>query len=213
MKLFLSLALLATAEAFAPSGFARTQTQLAARVESASLVEEALAASKKFGASSSEARLAWEAVEEVDSADNSEAMKGSLDDCDVENVSSDCLEYSAKLEELQSLLDAQQPVLAQLQSVADEVKQVKLASPKSKVSADSPQLEAALAEAKKITEEKGIKSSEAVIAWETVEEIASADNGNAMGDVLTADECLVDAAKEACVALEELNRVIKSQKE
>lgn len=72
MKLSLAFLLFAAStEAFAPATFGvRSMTQLASRVDSTSLVDEALAASKKFGASSKEARLAWEAVEEVDSSDN-----------------------------------------------------------------------------------------------------------------------------------------------
>ena len=67
------VALLAVAsEAFAPSAsFSGVPTALqASRIDSSDLVAEALAISKKFGASSPEAALAWEAVEEVDSSDN-----------------------------------------------------------------------------------------------------------------------------------------------
>jgi len=140
----------------------------------------------------------------------SEATKGSLDECDVEDVRQECVEYNEKLEELQRLLEDQKPAMAALQTMANEVKQVKLANPSSKVSTDSPQLQEAMAEAKSITEEKGIQSAEARIAWETVEEIAASGNDNAMGARLT-DECLVDAAIEACAALDELNRVLDEQ--
>jgi hypothetical protein len=62
------------AEGFSPALFgirSPTTTQLSAtRVDSSALVKEALAASKKFGPASVEARLAWEAVEEVDASDN-----------------------------------------------------------------------------------------------------------------------------------------------
>ena len=62
--------------AFVPSSFRRSTTTTfvsslsSTRVDSADLVKEALEISKKFGASSPEARLAWEAVEEVDASDN-----------------------------------------------------------------------------------------------------------------------------------------------
>ena len=110
----------------------------------------------------------------------SEATKGSLDECDVEDVRQECVEYNEKLEELQRLLEDQKPAMAALQTMANEVKQVKLANPSSKVSTDSPQLQEAMAEAKSITEEKGIQSAEARIAWETVEEIAASGNDNAI---------------------------------
>ena len=62
----------AAAEAFSPSSLnARTSSALlASRIDSSDLVAEALEISKKFGATSPEARLAWEAVEEVDASDN-----------------------------------------------------------------------------------------------------------------------------------------------
>jgi hypothetical protein len=61
--------------------------------------------SKNYGKSSPEARLAREAVEEVKSADNSEAMKGSFDEkCDVVDeyydiASKACLEHNSQLEQ------------------------------------------------------------------------------------------------------------------
>ena len=77
MKFFLATlaAVLATSstDAFtstlASSG--RVSTSMAnARVDTADVVAEALEISKKFGATSAEARLAWENVEEMDSSDN-----------------------------------------------------------------------------------------------------------------------------------------------
>ena len=41
-----------------------------ARADASELIQEAMAASKKYGAASPEARLAWEAVEDMDAADN-----------------------------------------------------------------------------------------------------------------------------------------------
>jgi hypothetical protein len=71
MKISISLAILAAANAFSPSVMQmRKTTQLCARADSSELIQQALKASKKFGASSPEARLAWETVEEVDSSDN-----------------------------------------------------------------------------------------------------------------------------------------------
>lgn len=142
----------------------------------------------------------------------SEATKGSLDDdCDIETIDEECLEYGAKLDELEKLLEASKATMASIESKAQEVKAIKIPVPQKKtVSADSPKLKAAVADAKKVTEEKGIQSPEAALAWETVEEIASADNSGAMGGRLT-DECLVDATDDACKALEELNRVLKRE--
>jgi len=131
----------------------------------------------------------------------------------VEVVTPGCTEYNESLVQLQALLDANEPNLSTLANIMiSSVNQVKLTAPSKTAAPDSPQLQAAVAEAKKITEEKGIKSSEAAVAWETVEEIAAAGNGAAMGDMMTDDEGLVEAAAEACAALEALNTLISKKK-
>jgi hypothetical protein len=64
--------LAASANAFAPTPTfgVRSTSLFAAGVDSSSLIKDAMAASKEFGAASPEARVAWEAVEEMDSSDN-----------------------------------------------------------------------------------------------------------------------------------------------
>mmetsp|Transcript_23901 Transcript_23901/g.35328 ORF Transcript_23901/g.35328 Transcript_23901/m.35328 type:complete len:216 (+) Transcript_23901:75-722(+) len=213
MKLYLALALFAAAEAFSPIPFsARTNTQLYARVDSSELIKEALAASKEFGASSPEARLAWEAVEEVDASDNSAVTAGSLEDCEVnDDPSKDCVEYGEKIEELQKLIKASKPAIAAIEEAAMKVKNIKLPEP-AKAEVDpqqSEKLKEAVAYAKKVTEEQGFYNSAAALAWETVEEIASSGNSNALGGKLSSEECLVDAAQEACEALAELEKLIE----
>ncbi len=109
-------------------------------------------------------------------------------------------------------MKTQQPNIQAMKEMAESIKQVKLAIPAPVTGAASEQLEIALAEAKAITAEKGLSSPEARVAWDNVEEIASAGVGNALGGVLTEDECLVDAALEACAAMEELNRLLDARK-
>ena len=76
MKISVALlsAFLASSEAFSPisryAGRTTTTNLYNARADTADMVQEALDASKKFGATSKEAMLAWEAVEEVDASDN-----------------------------------------------------------------------------------------------------------------------------------------------
>lgn len=74
MKFSLSLGFLAIAsvDAFAPTSFGvRSSTTLnsVGRVDTSEAIKAAMAASKEFGATSVEARMAWEAVEEMDAAD------------------------------------------------------------------------------------------------------------------------------------------------
>eukprot|EP00980_Cylindrotheca_fusiformis_P007698 scaffold1624_cov105-Cylindrotheca_fusiformis.AAC.9 len=203
MKVALFALMAVTANAFSPAPVhMRNPTQLSERVDSSDLVKKALEASKKFGASSPEARLAWEAVEEVDSSDNSAATMGTVSD------------YSAKVKELAEKLKGQKKPTAEiLHGMADEIKAVKLSAPKVSAGQSSPELKEAVANANKATEEYGIQSSEAQVAWDIVEEIASSGSNNAMGGMMTAEECLVDAAIGACDALEELSRVLEESEQ
>ena len=73
----ISLALLLATVATTTEGFApmakispSSSALFNARADTSELIKEAMAASKKYGAASPEARLAWEAVEEVDASDN-----------------------------------------------------------------------------------------------------------------------------------------------
>jgi hypothetical protein len=72
--MFAAVAAASSASAFMPASIQQKRSTAfvlsGTRVDSADLVKEALEISKKFGASSPEARLAWEAVEEVDASDN-----------------------------------------------------------------------------------------------------------------------------------------------
>lgn len=222
MKFFLSsvVAVLAATHSEAFTANLSNQGRLSTKIAMASpvvsdLISEALQVSEKYGNTSIEARLAWEAVEEVNASDNSAASMGSLnDECDVEVVSQECLEYSAALEELQELIEEHKPVLSNLSdNIASSVKQIKLSAPKTSAAPQSDALKAALEEARSITEAKGLGSPEAAVAWEAVEQIAADGSSNALGGAISADECFVEAAKEACEALEELNRFIESRKQ
>ena len=119
-----------------------------------------------------------------------------------------CQEYDAKMAELETLIKAQQPMIAEIQGMAKNIQKIKLDVPDSKPAPKSPALAAALEEAKRITEEKGLKSSEAAVAWDNVEEIAAAGSSNAMGGAMDEDECLVEQALNACESMAELQRVI-----
>lgn len=186
-------------------------TMVANKADATSLINEATRLSKDFGPASPEARLAWEAVEEVNASDNSAATMGSLDtECEIEQVSEDCLEYGQALEDLQELIAANavpnDSTFAK--ELASTVSPVKLSKPDAVVAPNSAALDAALKEARAVTASNGLSSPEAAVAWETVEEIAAAGNSNALGGSISADECFVEAAKEACDALEELHKIV-----
>ena len=309
MKIACLYLVASTASAFAPSSAWKTRaatTSLAAtRPDTSQAVAAALEASKKYGATSPEARLAWEAVEEQDASDNryvpskkkktivsfclyvdvgmwnnekdvkpnpnvdgrpigrifrplghsggnhvmnkwhashflsitdivshstfflssfrsvilfvlihSAATKGTLaDECELtdEEYSAACMDYEAKMEELKGIVgNFEMSKFYQMKALTNELSDIKLTVAKASKQ-DSPQLRdavsKAMAEAKKISEEKGADSPEAKVAWTEVEEVASSGLQNAVGAGLD-EECLVDTAMEACQALEELNRAL-----
>lgn len=198
MKLFVSFFLAAAvADAFAPTplGIRRHVRLASSRPDTSEYVAAALEATKKYGATSKEAMIAWETVEEMDSADNSNAYTGGMP-----------TEYNDKLAELSRLIEAAPKQFDTIKNLATEIAAIKMANPERIPGSDSPLLKQALEDARKATEEHGIESSQAKLAWESVEEIAAASNDNAMGANLI-DECLVEKI-EACEGLEELTRVL-----
>jgi len=306
MKLSLSLPVLLAASAvqgFAPAIVPQqrctaTTTTLFARPDASEAIKKAMVTSKKFGPTSSEARLAWEAVEEMDGSSNrcgrmkhcflllsgymplraieiirkrkgkielnriariclhspwfssflpikkkhhqsttqsqlrsiifdvcikikqtlprtlsqhSAATGGSLaDECELTDgeVSKACMEYDKNLEELQKMLKENAPFIQKMKSIASDLENIKMTTAPAVQAKDSPELRAAVAEAKKATDEFGPTSSEARLAWESVEEIASAGNAGALGGKLSTEECLVETA-EACEALEKLEKALE----
>lgn len=145
---------------------------------------------------------------------NSEASKKNADgECDLEGAASiACMEYSKKLDELEAAIKMQKPMLDNMTKMASEIRAVKVGIPVITKSVSSPELKAALAAAQAVSTAKGATSPEAKIAWENVEEIAAASSRSGDMPALLTEECLVDAAREACEAIDELNRVLMLSK-
>mmetsp|Transcript_2782 Transcript_2782/g.6073 ORF Transcript_2782/g.6073 Transcript_2782/m.6073 type:complete len:241 (-) Transcript_2782:120-842(-) len=162
--------------------------------ETIELVEEAMRITKQYGARSMEARIAWETVEEVRAADNSEAMKGSMiDHCFVDLDAAACDEFSTRMNELKRLIETTGPIMS-VDSRAEQAPDVDIASSRkptpsittttttttATVKKDSDiedarkVLKAAIDEAEQATNEHGIRSANAQVAWDHVEEIAAA---------------------------------------
>lgn len=204
MKLLVSalaLAAIPATNAFCPPSATRTVRTnsvvlFTERPDTTHLVAVALEATKTHGATSKEAQIAWETVEEMSSADNSNAYSGGASD-----------EYNQKVAELTRMIESgDAPKLDAAKNLASEIAAIKIANPERIAGSDSPLLREALATAKAATEQYGSTSKEAALAWEDVEEIASASTAPAMGTNLI-DECLVEQI-EACEGLEELTRVL-----
>eukprot|EP00587_Corethron_hystrix_P012557 CAMPEP_0113322360 /NCGR_PEP_ID=MMETSP0010_2-20120614/15556_1 /TAXON_ID=216773 ORGANISM="Corethron hystrix, Strain 308" /NCGR_SAMPLE_ID=MMETSP0010_2 /ASSEMBLY_ACC=CAM_ASM_000155 /LENGTH=180 /DNA_ID=CAMNT_0000180839 /DNA_START=26 /DNA_END=568 /DNA_ORIENTATION=- /assembly_acc=CAM_ASM_000155 len=166
---------------------------------SADAVAEAMAATKKYGAQSPEAASAWDAVEEMDAADNSVAYS---------KVNIDTRDFKEKIDMLGKLLEENKANVENIKKLTSEVQAVKIQSTASVgATVDPTIMKSVLKEAREAEESFGKDSSQARVAWEAVEEVASSDMSGSLISSIE-DECLVEAL-EACEALEELNRAVQ----
>lgn len=202
MKLFLIAALISSSAAFAPAPVGRQQP-VALFSAGAKAIEAAMAASKEHGPTSKEARVLWDIVEEMDASDNSAAYQPAVVD----------EEYEEKVKALSQMLTKTKDELDQMKSLADALKGVKLGgSPTGSAPAPeaSAAMQEALAEARSASDEFGGDSKEAMLAWETVEELASSgSHGKALKPGLD-EECLIEFI-EGCEALEKFKAALDEQ--
>ena len=151
------------------------------------------------------------AVEEIDSADNSAAYaQNRAKVMSKAKLNKANAEYRANLETVQRLTADLEGHQKHMADFAKELQALKLTPPEQRPAPKSPQLDAAVQQAKELSLAFGNTSEEARLAWETVEELASSGLENAMGPDMT-EECLVEVA-EVCLALEELDRFISDEK-
>mmetsp|Transcript_6062 Transcript_6062/g.7826 ORF Transcript_6062/g.7826 Transcript_6062/m.7826 type:complete len:218 (-) Transcript_6062:178-831(-) len=215
MKLFFLL----PSAAFAFVGPAQLQrsTSLFVQADASEAIQAALEATKKYGATSAEARVLWDNVEEM-RFDNSPATMGGMDqECELDDegsITAACSEYDTKMAELSALMNEYETKLTKMKTLTQDLSSIKgkVNSASKPTGNDSPETQTAMtkaiSEAKKASEEFGPTSSEAKLAWETVEDIASSGLGNAMGSTLD-EECLVEQASDACKAMEELKGALE----
>jgi len=124
-----------------------------------------------------------------------------------EQVAEAAKQYKEQLKQLNlRKADNLDEKLAEMRQIATEMQSIQIEDAPKKAAQDSPELRAALAAAKEASELHGATSSEARLAWETVEEIASSGLDNALGGMIE-EECWVDMT-ETCLALEEVDRFI-----
>ena len=210
--LAITTALLATshnASAFAPTykraSFVGTQLQSQTSPTSeasANAVQAALKASKQFGPTSPEARVAWDEVEEL-----SAARSHANEDVEIRTVKT--AELKGYLEEFSASEEVKQN-LARMKALAEEIQAIKMKSPSSSAgkekSVSSIAVQNALKKAKETRAKYGDDSPEAKLAWETLEEIASQESRKKESDeaVNYDEECYIDSATEVCKAIEEL---------
>lgn len=115
-------------------------------------------------------------------------------------------DYESKVKVLSGLLESQSESMEKVKSLAEEIKAIKLVAPSSKHSPSSPMMQKVLSEAKAIVTEFGADSTQAKLAWETVEEVAASDNSEVQEPGLD-ESCLIETI-EACEAIEEVARAL-----
>jgi hypothetical protein len=156
-----------------------------ARVDSSAAVADALRISKEFGGTSKEARLAWETVEEMDSADTSPAMPP---DDDFSALSEDQVhskEYKVQMLALNRLLADTKEKLSQIKTLASNLKELDVEDPTlSKLPDTAAGLKTVLQEAKAASEVYGPESAESEAAWNEVDFCT---------DIMGGVECNVDS--------------------
>ncbi|KAL3773785.1 hypothetical protein ACHAW5_002993 [Stephanodiscus triporus] len=203
MKLLIVAALISSSVAFAPAPIARARSVVPlSESATASAIEAALEASKTHGPTSKEAQLLWEVVEEMNASDNSAAYKPAVVD----------EEYEAKVRSLAQMLTKTKAELDMVRQLAEDLKGVKLATPESRTAVPvyPASMKKALAEARSATEKFGVESTEAKLAWETVEEIAASSTDDEATRAPLDEECLVDLI-EGCEALEKFKSALDSR--
>ena len=144
-------------------------------------------ATKKFGITSVEARLAWETVDDVENmggAIHSEALKAAVsDDCDVLSTEAKCLEFESKMQKLEELTSAAKVVNLQIKSEILKLQNLKMGTSTVAAAAavSSSAYQEAKAEAEAAVAKHGKDSKEAAVAWESVFEIVSVADDDKVG--------------------------------
>lgn len=177
-------------------------------------IRAAMELTEQYGIQSTEARLAWEVVEEFDASSNDNAAytpnSEGMSKLSQEQIDTAYYELQQSMEMMQRNdyvgLNTLQNNQQLMKDVAAELSAIKLTPPDRKPAPTIPGLWDSKLKARAMSDNFGNDSVEAKLAWEEVEEIASSGLENSMGGMLNEDECDLVQAAEACMALEELDR-------
>ncbi|KAL7490854.1 hypothetical protein ACHAWT_000922 [Skeletonema menzelii] len=159
------------------------------RPDASEAIAEALKISEELGATSNEARVAWDNVEEMDSNDSSPAFLGS-NTIGVDTLSDD---YYGKIRSLHYLMEDTNWSMQQMKRLIKEIKLLDLKDPSLARLPDGEggaALKAALSDAKAAVEVHGASSVEAKKAWDKLD---SCFGSNAEGALEFSDECDIDS--------------------
>ena len=122
-------------------------------------------------------------------------------------------EYENKVKTLAQMLTKTREELDMVKQLAEDLKGVKLASPTSRAGEAAEEsdlanaMTEALAAARSATEEFGVESTQAKLAWETVEEIAASATDDEATRAPLDEECLIELI-EGCEALEKFKAAL-----
>lgn len=159
------------------------------RPDASEAIAEAMKITEELGATSNEARVAWDIVEEMDSNDSSPAYLGSTT-IGVNALSED---YYGKIRSLHYLMEDTNWSMQQMKRLIKEIKALDLKDPSlARISegAHGDALKAALSDAKAAVEVYGASSAEAKQAWDKLD---SCFGSNADGVLEFTEECNVDS--------------------
>jgi len=210
-KFILALCLFGSASAFAP---VRPTAWTARSIMAATPTEEAYAAAeeatKKFGITSPEARLAWETVDDME--DGGGAVDAATMAMDSLSSEAKVKEFEAKMAKLEELTSAAKTVNIQIKSEILKIQGLKMGDTVAAAAAVSSEAyQSAKAEAEAAAEKHGADSAEAKVAWEAVFEIVSAADDDKVNMNSLEDECLISSSAK-CVdyqlAMDELRAAI-----
>ena len=159
------------------------------RPDASEAIAEALKKTEELGATSNEARIAWDIVEEMDSNDSNAALVSS-NAIGVETLSDD---YYGKIRSLHYLMEDTNWSMQQMKRLIKEIKSLELKDPSLARLPDGEggdALKAALSDAKAAVEVHGASSVEATKAWDKLD---SCFGSNADGVLELSDECDIDS--------------------
>lgn len=166
-------------------------------------------ATAKFGVTSPEARLAWEAVDDMEGGAGVDAATMAKDGLTSEMK---VKEFESKMAKLEELTNAAKSVNIQIKSEILKIQGLKMGNTMAAAAAVSTDAyKAAKAEAEAAATKHGEDSAEAKVAWEAVFEIVSAADDDKVNMGSLEDECLVSSSSK-CVeyqlAMDELRAAI-----
>lgn len=159
------------------------------RPDASEAIAEAMKLTEELGATSNEARVAWDIVEEMDSNDSSPAY---LDTTAI-GVNALSEDYYGKIRSLHYLMEDTNWSMQQMKRLIKEIKALEMKDPSLARISEGPHgdaLKAALSDAKAAAEVYGASSAEAKKAWDKLD---SCFGSNADGVLEFTEECDIDS--------------------